>query len=90
MPITAGYSADFYCDKCNNYGQFIGETWGDVVRQARYIGWRVNRRRQDAACPKCSGKPDRRVQVKIKVLRLNAGGTFELVTVESLEDGSRR
>lgn len=48
---------DLYCDcaECDKrqmkVRQYIGETWGDVVRQARKDGWRIGRDKQTAYAP---------------------------------------
>jgi hypothetical protein len=57
----AGYSLDLYCDRLNPAHAFfefphglIGETYRDVARQARALGWKLH---PDgfATCPKCTG-----------------------------------
>lgn len=66
--IAACYSMDLYCDseqECRGKDAFgpvrhigyTGETWGEVVREARRDGWRITRgSKRQAFCPYCTGK----------------------------------
>lgn len=53
MVIAANYTLHIYCDcqKCKDEywnaarGEYIGETWTDVARQARADGWYISRDR---------------------------------------------
>lgn len=77
--IVSGYSADFYCDGCNNeiwrYGaliQLTGETWGECVRQAREYGWRVSHDRNVCLCPKCVKAGKRLIDIQKEDLEQHA------------------
>ncbi len=58
--IDSAYKADFFCkyeNKAHVDGEFPlhieGESWGDAIRKARDLGWRVHRD-HTATCPKCA------------------------------------
>ncbi len=62
--IASGYTMDIYCDSdvCKGatvFGSakesFFGETWAQVARMARKVGWRITKDRK-AFCPWCTGK----------------------------------
>lgn len=71
MAIVGCYTVHLYCDtggtawgeECPfNYGsgEFAGQNERDCLSQARKRGWKFNRERTEAFCPRCSKglKPD--------------------------------
>jgi hypothetical protein len=63
--ITACYSMDLYCDIKTSlfehdniqYGscvlQLTGNTFTDCAKQARKLGWKLNRKSRKVLCPEC-------------------------------------
>lgn len=63
MAVLGAYDLHLYCDKENETHSFrefphifSEETYGLSVSTARKRGWIVNREKDYAVCPKCSGK----------------------------------
>jgi len=61
--IASGYSMHLYCEiegAEHGYGdgqaQFDGETWADCARQARQLGWKINKQRRECICSSCVKK----------------------------------
>ncbi|EGR4074879.1 hypothetical protein D6U78_10225 [Vibrio cholerae] len=62
--IAANYTMHLYCDcsRCSSngvhreFGEFVGETWGEVAKQARAQGWTISRDKTRCISPKCKNK----------------------------------
>jgi hypothetical protein len=58
--IAANYTAHFYCDceNCNcrpfqapESGEYVGNSWSQVAKEARKDGWRISKNRERAYAP---------------------------------------
>ena len=58
--IAANYTAHFYCDceNCNSgpfqaseSGEYVGNSWSQVAKEARKDGWRISKNRERAYAP---------------------------------------
>lgn len=58
--IASGYTMDLYCEVegaqhkyRGGMAQIGGETWADCVKQAKMIGWKIDKKKRECICPKC-------------------------------------
>jgi hypothetical protein len=54
---ASGYSLDLYCDRVHDRGYsaatFVGQTFADCAKQARFRGWKIHTATRTATCPSC-------------------------------------
>ncbi len=62
--IAASYTMNLYCDHVDHprisliddMGEYVGDRWAQVAREARKDGWWISRDKNTAVCPACNAK----------------------------------
>lgn len=64
LQYAGTYLLHLYCDVNDDdrHGgavymhEFVGDTFTDCAKQARRVGWKIDRETRTATCPRCAGQ----------------------------------